>query len=588
MRIIFLFCLLFHLNIHGQTFEWAIEGKGVKFGRAFGEFMDKDEAGNIYVAGYYLDTISINDKMLIAATPAPGRHTMENFIIKIDKLGNLKWAIRQGKGIEGICIDNRTGSLYVTGTFSGSVFFGSGNNSDTLQFQENWDGFLARYDTAGNFIWARHIKGVHSQGLKNVKTDSEGNIFVLGQYTKEIIIGDTILYGDYFPQTNGILAKYDKDGNLKWLRLFKAVNDGNINSINCSKLSISGNQIFISGFIIGKILFGTAPDTATLASITAPWGSPSTDIFLGSYDLEGNFLWAEKAGGVISDAVGEITSDSDGNVYITGSYDTTATFGRGGNAVTLYGSNIYYSGPNRTANFANPFVAKYRSDGSLEWVKNIKRIRGHANIVGGISLDKNSNIFIGGTFHDTIEIGNKIFTREGPENTANIFVAKLNNKGDLIWLTSTHTYNDVYSEPSAMSLINDEENNCYLTGMFTGKTGFGNILLETDYYANAFIVKIKDYDTTNQINSGSKRNDLNIYPNPTQSSFTIHYHSAQPGMANIIVRNLTGAVIFETIEQNHTGTFQKQIDLGKNAHGVYFVELLIDRELFVRKLIVSK
>ena len=51
------------------------------------------------------------------------------------------------------------------------------------------------------------------------------------------------------------------------------------------------------------------------------------DIFIAKYDASGNCLWAKNAGGIGYDYGYGIATDANGNSYVTGSFYGTATFG---------------------------------------------------------------------------------------------------------------------------------------------------------------------------------------------------------------------------------------------------------------------
>ncbi len=67
------------------------------------------------------------------------------------------------------------------------------------------------------------------------------------------------------------------------------------------------------------------------------------------------FMWVKKAGGSDSDIGRGIAVLSDGSVYLTGTFELTATFATGKSLTSAGNSDI--------------FVVKYNPDGSLAWVK---------------------------------------------------------------------------------------------------------------------------------------------------------------------------------------------------------------------------
>src|ERR1043165_6236923 len=70
-----------------------------------------------------------------------------------------------------------------------------------------------------------------------------------------------------------------------------------------------------------------------------------------------SFAWARVSGTVNSDSGRGFAVDTNGNSYVTGSFDGTATFGN---------TNITSSGG---ANRPDIYVAKYDSSGRVVWVR---------------------------------------------------------------------------------------------------------------------------------------------------------------------------------------------------------------------------
>ncbi|MFN9952604.1 MAG: SBBP repeat-containing protein, partial [bacterium] len=78
----------------------------------------------------------------------------------------------------------------------------------------------------------------------------------------------------------------------------------------------SGN-IYITGSFNGIATFGNI----TLTS------AGDSDAFVAKLDSNGKFLSAQNFGGTLADTGLDITSDAKGNIYATGGFENTATFG---------------------------------------------------------------------------------------------------------------------------------------------------------------------------------------------------------------------------------------------------------------------
>src|SRR4051812_3508112 len=100
-----------------------------------------------------------------------------------------------------------------------------------------------------------------------------------------------------------------------------------------------------------------------------------------------NFQSALSHGGTFNDVMAGISTDANGNSYITGAfYSPTLKFG----TTTLTRSGT-------STSFADLFIAKYDPSGNVLWAKSIG---GTGEEQGtGISLDANGNCYVSGFFN---------------------------------------------------------------------------------------------------------------------------------------------------------------------------------------------
>jgi hypothetical protein len=165
--------------------------------------IDVDATGNAYVAGR-IDGIGALD--------SAGMSTPLADVVKFSPSGEILWSRGgpigsapefENKAVEGVAIDG-LGSVYVSGTYN-SI---EGECCDT-----NYDAFLRRYDTAGNLLWTRTLPGAGEEQFAGIAADPVGNVFVSG-WT------DSTLAMPAPGGTDGFLAKYNQAGDLAWVRQF--------------------------------------------------------------------------------------------------------------------------------------------------------------------------------------------------------------------------------------------------------------------------------------------------------------------------------------------------------------------------------
>jgi hypothetical protein len=179
------------------------------------------------------------------------------------------------------------------------------------------------------------------------------------------------------------------------------------------------------------------------------------DLFVAKYDPNGNLLWVRTAGGEGYDYAHAIAIDPKGDVVVSGAVFGNATFG--------------------SVNIENPpgghmFCAKYDSAGALLWVK---ATTGATSSYGyGIATDAACNIYIGGANSGTGKFGSvELKTPQGQDS----LVVKLNAAGEVLWAATNH------GEPRCLvhEITCDPQGRVWVSGMFSGKATFGAEVSET-------------------------------------------------------------------------------------------------------------
>ena len=233
-------------------------------------------------------------------------------VVIFAQLNPWLWARNAGGSSSDYCNSiavDVNGNSYVTGSFQGSATFGS----TTLTTVGYDDIFVAKLDSNGNWLWARNAGGSSPDFGYGIAVDASGNSYVTGYFG-----GTTATFGSTTLTTNGgydiFVAKLDSNGNWLWAR---NAGGGNPDFGYGIAVDASGNT-YVTGYIQST--------TANFGSNTLT-NSGSNDIFVAKLDSNGNWVWAKNAGGTKNDYGQGIAIDANGNSYITGYFDTSATFG---------------------------------------------------------------------------------------------------------------------------------------------------------------------------------------------------------------------------------------------------------------------
>jgi hypothetical protein len=161
-----------------------------------------------------------------------------------------------------------------------------------------------------------------------------------------------------------------------------------------SKIAVDNTgNVYITGSFLGTAKFGST----NLTSVG------DADLFLAKYNDSGDLQWAWQAGGVGRDHSADVAVDLAGNIYITGTFSETATFGS--TNLTTAGGNV--------------FIAKLNSSGTLIWVRG--GLSGGEGF--GIAVDSAGNTYCTGNVGPAILIekrdplGNILWHKELPRRT---------------------------------------------------------------------------------------------------------------------------------------------------------------------------
>ena len=151
----------------------------------------------------------------------------------------------------------------------------------------------------------------------------------------------------------------------------------------------------------------------------------------------------------------QVAADSEGNVYVTGTYTGNVDFDPGDGTFNL--------------NSIGAFILKLSASGALIWAK---QMAGNDLTAGlEIALDDAGNIYVAGRFEGTTDFdpGPGVFNMTTPSVfSAMIFVVKLDNSGDFVWARS---YGDGATE-FLLDMSIDASGNVLMAGIFGGTIDF--------------------------------------------------------------------------------------------------------------------
>lgn len=81
--------------------------------------------------------------------------------------------------------------------------------------------------------------------------------------------------------------------------------------------------------------------------------------------------------------------------------------------------------------------------------------------------------------------------------------------------------------------------------------------------------------------------NMNFYPNPNTGKFNLSFTLPEKGDAEINILNIDGKNVYNEKLTNFSGNYDKEIDISKNAKGVYFVKVEQGKHTQVKKIVLE-
>lgn len=487
------------------------------------------------------------------------------------------------------------GENLIVGIYSANMTLGT----TTLNNSGGSDGFVAKMDAAGNFIWAKSLSGPGDDLISAVKLDNQGNIILVGDYESGASFsGNQLTNGG---EKDGFLAKLNASGEMVWLKTASNENhahffdvgldeSGNIyawggfsHSITMGSINLTTStqqNVLLAKFnpngevLWAKTFGGGAQKTAVGISVTPNGESVVTgsflsamqigssnyttnglsDVFIAKYDSEGNPIWSTAFGGTQTDNGFAITCDDEGNIYAGGSFMQSMQVGS--QSLTSNGEWDVY-------------VAKFSPTGSLVWANSFG---GSLNDrLNGLLVDGQGRVYGMGWFQNTMVVGSQSLVSQGGFD---VFVFQLNSSGaPLNSFSFGGTSQDVGSDIGM-----DGGGNIYLAGSyFSNPMQVGSLTLVPSHATNHFLVKLGNQPTAQNPIFNETHGGLIISNNQVGG---LHFHTKIEGELRIF--NSKGQILWQQFLKN-----EEVLEFNQNKGSeVLFYQFLSGSKLIRGKLFI--
>jgi len=312
------------------------------------------------------------------------------------------------------------GNQYVVGYLFSAVDFDPNrvwaDGSDILTPAGRMDGYVAKYDPTGNFLWVRGMGG-DSQAIRpydwatDIAVADDGAIYVGGEFVRNAKFGSITLTSPYNQDfREAFLTKLTSQGQFVWAKQFSAVGDD-----IAGGLSLDRN---------GNVLFGTTNQFESSIQKFTPSGTS---------------IWTAKIDSPVSwgATVTDIDVDSQNNVIIAGSFSGQVDFDPSSKRSFNVTGGTAPSGTVGIGNAINGYVQKLNSSGLFMQVSPILA-KTNLDVAASVSIpsigtDSQGSIFVGVSYKGPIDVNpsGAIDTRPNVSDTQALL--KLTTSGSLLW-----------------------------------------------------------------------------------------------------------------------------------------------------------
>lgn len=345
------------------------------------------------------------------------------------------------------------GNVYIAGRFKGTVDFDPGPgvyNLGTLNPPYNNYGlFIEKLSPTGDLIWVKDIVTVAGPDrMVDIKLDPAGNIIVIGEFTGIVDFdpGPGTVYLDNNAHGHVFILKLDNNGNY--------IAHGQVfDFINSLAVDRTGNIIIVGLFSGIKdidpgpgVYNGIANNIGTFVEQLSPSLSLNWVATLDNTYNNPTF-------GEIDFA--SVTTDSSGEVYVTGTILGPADFAPG--------SEVANGSP---TNGRAIYVWKLSASGSLKWFQLFNRI---GNIGGGVSYSiaaNNDGVYTVGQIGELNDFdpgpGQYLL---GAAGVVRSYISKLDTAGNFLWAKE-------FDSSTIWQVALDDSGNVCTAGTYAGATDF--------------------------------------------------------------------------------------------------------------------
>jgi hypothetical protein len=246
----------------------------------------------------------------------------------------------------------------------------------------------------------------------------------------------------------------------------------------------AGNSVVI-GYFSGSIDLGGD-------RLVSDDAFPFDDVYVAKHDANGNHVWSQRFGSPGQHFGEAVTTDSAGNVYLSGSFSGAINFSDDPKSVLTTNPGAIF----------NMFVAKLAPNGTHVWSKSFGGDAANHGVQGfAIDVDPEGSILVSGVYNGQVDLAGPSGPGPGPGHyvgsaATNAFMMKLTASGDYVWSRAFGGEEGKFSFVWDQAV--DSRGSAVIVGDFNGAMDLGDGKSLVSYgctsgiicNANAFVIKV--------------------------------------------------------------------------------------------------
>lgn len=515
------------------------------------------------------------------------------------------------------------GNIIIYGSFKGSLDCDPTTNSFELNPLGTPDLFVAKYNQAGDFLWAFNLgrislnNGMDANGLN---LDSNDNIIIAGSFSNSVNFNPlgTSSIKSSSGGKDAFLAKYNSDGQLIWVNTFGSLFFDYGTAVHVD----ADDNIFYGIRYNGNV----DVDPSSNDVILNPQAG-ATDAALVKYNSAGEYIWYFEVSSPNNDIITAIESAQNGKIALgatingslsgipksdmkmfvlnaDGSLDWEYDFANfdNSNEISYFhfsdnGESLYLAGriqgntdfdPSPVNEmiiqplFADPFFAKYDVvNQALIWAKYIESV-GIEDYVSGI-IESGSALIALGSFDNVATFNPDDFsTQIASQGEMDLYMTAYDKStGNFMY---AKTFGGAGSEFARHSYFNSN-GNVLVIGSYSGSLSLNSdaVAISSKGFTDIFFAEFSFQTNLSSGSISADNKDIVIYPIPASSTFGIDIPGNAVYPIDLKIISIVGKVVKDL--QIDNASKLKNIDVSSLKTGVYILEINIGGQRTSKRII---